>query len=86
MDVTNILGLTSLMTVSYVATNLDNLLLLVLLLGAHPRNRLATLAGHLTAACGVLFLCLLAAFAGTIIAPLHCWPRQENVRWRKRFA
>ncbi len=69
MVIADVIGLVSLMAASYVATNLDNLLLLVLLLGAHPESKGATLCGHLVAAGGVLVLCLAAVIAGTIIDP-----------------
>ena len=62
-------GLASLFAAGYVATNLDNLLLMVLLLGSYPQARLRILAGSLAAAGVLLAACLAAVVLGTLVDP-----------------
>jgi cadmium resistance protein CadD (predicted permease) len=54
---------------AFVATNLDNLLILVGLLGAAPGQRAAVIVGYVAAAAAVLVAALLGGLAGSLIDP-----------------
>ncbi|KAA1193975.1 hypothetical protein F0M18_00575 [Pseudohalioglobus sediminis] len=54
---------------SFVATNLDNLLLLVVLQGANPGARAAVLLGYLGAAIALLCVAALGLALGTVVEP-----------------
>ena len=61
------LMLVGLVVSSFVATNLDNLLLLVVLLGANAQRRIAVLLGFLCSAVAVLGACALGIVVGSMV-------------------
>lgn len=63
MDGVEVWGLLLLVAGSFVATNLDNLVILVLLLGANRGNRLPVIMGFVCSACSALLI----ASAGVMI-------------------
>ena len=67
--VTQVLALVGLVGGSFVATNLDNLLLLVMLLGANHERRLAVLAGFLASCVAVLAACALGLALSNFFDP-----------------
>ena len=62
-------GLLLLVGGSFAATNLDNLVLLVVLLGAEAQNRFAVLLGFVVAAIGILCIAAVGAAIGTNLDP-----------------
>ena len=62
-------GLLLLVGGSFAATNLDNLVLLVLLLGAEAQNRFAVLLGFVAAAIGILCVAAVGAAIGASLDP-----------------
>ena len=64
-----ILGLLVLVAGSFVATNLDNLLILVILLGAAPRRRAAVLLGYMGSAVIIVSVATIGVALGTILDP-----------------
>jgi len=64
---TDSLMLVGLVATSFVATNLDNLLLLVVLLGANAKRRSAVLLGYICSAIAVIFASALGVALGSMI-------------------
>ncbi len=62
-------GLMVLVAGSFAATNVDNLILLVVLMGAGPARRVSVVLGFLSAAACVLALATLGALLGTSLDP-----------------
>ncbi len=69
MTAFEIWGLVLLVVSSFAATNTDNLILLVILMGARPQQRAGHALGFLTSALAVLVLAALAAVVGTQVDP-----------------
>jgi len=64
---TELLMLVGLVATSFVATNLDNLLLLVVLLGANAKRRSAVLLGYICSAIAVIFASALGVAVGSMV-------------------
>jgi cadmium resistance protein CadD (predicted permease) len=64
-----VLTLTGLVFGTFIATNIDNLLLLVMLLGANPNRRLAVLGGFLVSCAAVLGACAAALVLSAFFQP-----------------
>lgn len=62
-----IVTLLVLVTSSFVATNIDNLLILVVLLGANQQRRSAVLVGFITSAITVMVFAVLGVVVGSIL-------------------
>ena len=62
-------GLMLLVAGSFAATNVDNLILLVVLMGAEPSRRVSVVLGFLSAAACVLVIATLGALVGTGLDP-----------------
>ena len=69
MDLATIFTIATLAVTSFLATNLDNLLLLVFLLGSCAQRRAAVLMGYLTSVVLVICLAALGAALGLLIEP-----------------
>lgn len=69
MSVLEIWGLVFLVASSFAATNTDNLILLVVLMGARPKQRVAHVLGFLTSAFAVLCIAIIGGLLGTGIDP-----------------
>jgi cadmium resistance protein CadD (predicted permease) len=89
-------GLAGLVVTGYLATHLDNLIILVVLLGAAPGKRAAIILGFITAAISVIALCGLGVLLGGWLhpalvgylglAPLCLGLHQLYTRYRRRVA
>jgi len=64
---TDLLMLVGLVATSFVATNLDNLLLLVVLLGTNAKRRSAVLLGYVCSAIAVIFASALGVAVGSMV-------------------
>jgi cadmium resistance protein CadD (predicted permease) len=62
-------GLVLLVATGFVATSLDNLIILVVLLGAAPQRRGAILLGYISAAIGVMVVAAIGVAVGAWISP-----------------
>jgi len=67
LTVVDIVTLLGLVTSSFVATSLDNLVILVVLLGANAARRSAVLMGYVISSIAVICVCMLGVVAGSII-------------------
>jgi len=69
MDVssTDMLTIVGLVTGSFVATNMDNLLILVVLLGANSRRKSAVLLGFICSAIAVISISALGVAVGSML-------------------
>ena len=67
LDTTSLLTIAGLVGSSFIATNLDNLLLLVVLQGANRRRRTLVLVGYLTSAVLVVLVSAIGVMIGEIL-------------------
>ena len=64
---TQIATLAALAGGSFFATNVDNLVLMVVLKGSHRQQRLAVAAGYLTSVCGLMLVCIAGVMLGRVL-------------------
>ena len=71
MTATDFVALAALVFSSFVATNMDNLLVLVFLLGSAARSRAAVLLGFVTSVIMVVSVAAIGVAVGALVDPAH---------------
>ena len=67
LSLAQIATLAALAAGSFIATNIDNLVLMVVLKGSHPQRRLAVAAGYLLSVTFVLLACIAGSLLGAVL-------------------